>query len=137
MALCTIINATALIAVPAFGRGAVVLVHLLWWLDVALTLASSFLIPFVMFHIHTHALESMTAVWLLPIVPTVVAAASGAYVAPLLAPGTAMIVITVSGRAAASQCCVQAGMLGEAAPVHRPTQGECAKSVPHAVQVSY
>jgi hypothetical protein len=42
MALCTVINATALLVVPASGRWAVHLVHVLWWVDVALTVLSSF-----------------------------------------------------------------------------------------------
>lgn len=42
MAICTIINATALLVVPVSGRWAVDLVHALWWLDVALTVLSSF-----------------------------------------------------------------------------------------------
>jgi tellurite resistance protein TehA-like permease len=59
-----------------------------------------------MMHIHDHAsLESMTAVWLLPIVPTVVAAASGGFVAPLLAPSTALIVIVVSWLPCMACCC--------------------------------
>ena len=96
MALCTIINGTVLIAAPIFGSWVSVLVYTLWWIDVALTVLSSFAIPLLMFHIHELALETMTAVWLLPIVPCVVAAASGGLVATVLSPQAAIGVILVS-----------------------------------------
>jgi tellurite resistance protein TehA-like permease len=41
-------------------------------------------LPFVIMYIHDSALESMTAAWLLPIVSTIVAAASGGVVAAVL-----------------------------------------------------
>ncbi|CAK0748009.1 hypothetical protein CVIRNUC_001807 [Coccomyxa viridis] len=96
MALCTIINGTVLIAGPRFGSWVATLVFTLWWIDVALTVASSFAIPLLMFHIHELALETMTAVWLLPIVPCVVASASGGVVATILTPSWAIGVILVS-----------------------------------------
>ncbi|BDA50428.1 Sulfite efflux pump SSU1 [Coccomyxa sp. Obi] len=96
MALCTIINGTVLIVVPAFGQWAVYLVQVLWWLDVALTFLSSFVIPMLMFHIHQLALETMTAAWLLPLVPTVVAAASGGLVATVVGRNSAAAILVVS-----------------------------------------
>lgn len=96
MGLATIVNATVLIVVPAFGAWATTLVHVLWWVDVALSVLSCFGIPLIMFHIHQLQLETMTAVWLLPIVPPIVAAASGGLVATILAPSSAMVVIVVS-----------------------------------------
>ncbi len=96
MALCTIINGTVLIAAPRYGTWVPVLVYILWWIDVALTVLSSFAIPLLMFHIHELALETMTAVWLLPVVPCVVASASGGLVATILAPQAAIGVILVS-----------------------------------------
>ena len=96
MALCTIINGTVLIAGPRFGSWVATLVFTLWWIDVALTVASSFAIPLLMFHIHELALETMTAVWLLPIVPCVGASASGGVVATILTPSWAIGVILVS-----------------------------------------
>lgn len=95
MALCTIINGTVLIAGPQFGSWVATLVFALWWIDVVLTVASSFAIPLLMFHIHELALETMTAVWLLPIVPCVVASASGGVVATILMPSWAIGVILV------------------------------------------
>ena len=49
-----------------------------------------------MFHIHSLSLETMTAEWLLPMVPCVVAAASGGLVATVLTPSSAIGVILVS-----------------------------------------
>lgn len=96
MALCTVINATILMVVPICGPWIVVIVQVLWWLEVALTTLSSFAIPILMFNIHDLEMESMTATWLLPIVPAVVAPASGALVAGLVGPGSALVSIVVS-----------------------------------------
>lgn len=67
MGFATIVNATALIAVPAFGQWARDLAWAMWWVDVALTLASCVGVPIAMFHLHTLSLESMSAIWLLPV----------------------------------------------------------------------
>lgn len=96
MGLATIIDATVLIAAPASGPWLAELVLVLWWFDVLLSVLSCFGIPFVMFHVHELTLDTMTAVWLLPIVPCVVAAASGGLVATLLGPSCAIIVVAVS-----------------------------------------
>ena len=48
------------------------------------------------FHYHQLSLEHMTAAWLLPIVPAVVAAASGGLVASTLSPDLAFVTIAVS-----------------------------------------
>lgn len=96
MGLATIVNATVLIAVPAYGQWARDLAWVLWWIDVFLTLLSTFGIPMIMFHMHNHTLEGMTGAWLLPIVPAVVAAASGGLVASVLPPAHAVITIIVS-----------------------------------------
>ena len=96
MGLATIIDATVLIAAPATGPWLATLVLVLWWLDVFLSVLSCFGIPFVMFHVHELTLDKMTAVWLLPIVPPVVAASSGALVASVLSPSYALVVVAVS-----------------------------------------
>jgi len=51
MALATIVNATVLIAVPMYGRWAAHLCWALWWVDVALSVASTFGIPLLMFQV--------------------------------------------------------------------------------------
>lgn len=48
------------------------------------------------FHYHQLTLEHMTAAWLLPIVPAVVAAASGGLVASTLSPDLAFYTIIIS-----------------------------------------
>lgn len=48
------------------------------------------------FYYHQLDLEHMTAAWLLPIVPAVVAAASGGIVASVLSPDLAFVTLTIS-----------------------------------------
>lgn len=96
MGLATIINATVLIAVPRYGEWAKVIAQVLWWIDVMLSVMTSFGVPFLMFQLHRLSLEKMTGAWLLPVVPTVVAAASGGLLATVLPPGPAVTVIVVS-----------------------------------------
>ena len=97
MGLSTIINAIVLIAVPAYGDWAINLAQALWWIDVAVTVASAYGVTYLMFNIHTASVDTMTAAWLLPIVPAVVTAASGGLVASVLQnPNTAMIILTTS-----------------------------------------
>lgn len=85
MGLATIINGCIAFGIPLFGPGLVPIAEVLWWLDVALSLACGVLIPYLMFTRHEHHLEGMTAVWLLPIVAAEVAGASGGQIAPHLA----------------------------------------------------
>ncbi|KAK9841048.1 hypothetical protein WJX81_007663 [Elliptochloris bilobata] len=59
-------------------------------------MVSSFGIPFIMFYYHQLDLEHMTAAWLLPIVPTVVAAATGGVVAGVLSPDLAFVTLVIS-----------------------------------------
>jgi C4-dicarboxylate transporter/malic acid transport protein len=96
MGLATIVNATVLIVVPAYGDWAKMLSFVLWWIDVALTAVSVTAIPMLMFEAHKLTLQSMTAAWLLPIVPAVVAAASGGLLATVLPTALAKICIVVS-----------------------------------------
>lgn len=96
MGLATIVNATVLMAVPSFGTWARDLAWVLWWSDVVLTIASCFGVPFVMFHLQNLALDQMTAAWLLPIVPAVVAGASGGLVATSLDPINGLITLIIS-----------------------------------------
>ena len=96
MALATIVNGTALIAVPEYGQWARDLSWALWWVDVALTVASVAVVPLLMFRSHTLTLEGMTAAWLLPVVPAVVCAASGGIVAEALPLDRALITVLLS-----------------------------------------
>jgi len=96
MGLATIVTGIVLIAVPYWGPPMAALAWALWWVDVALTLAACFGIPFIMFFAHQLTLEHMTAAWLFPIVPAVVAAATGGVVAGVLPTEQAMLTLAVS-----------------------------------------
>ena len=84
MGLATIIN------------GSVVFAHAyavalpLWLLDAALSIAAGLAVPFAMITLQRHALERMTAVWLLPVVACEVAAASAGGLAGHVPPPLAL-----------------------------------------------
>lgn len=97
MGLSTIINMIVFVCVPAWGQPAITLAWTLWWIDVVISVASCFWLPFVIMYIHESKLSKMTATWLLPIVATIVASASGGVVAEVLPnPQHALWTITVS-----------------------------------------
>jgi len=97
MGLATIINGFLAFGAPRWGWPAVAAAQALWWLDVAMSLSCGVFIPYLMFTRHKHALEQMTAVWLLPVVAAEVAAASGGLLAPHLAdPGAQFATLIVS-----------------------------------------
>ncbi|KAK8118607.1 uncharacterized protein PG998_003233 [Apiospora kogelbergensis] len=84
MGLATIINMTVFVCVPAWGNWAAYLAWGLWWFDLAISLLCCVSLPFMVIHLGKTNLASLTAVLLLPIVPCVVAAASGGIVANVL-----------------------------------------------------
>ncbi|KAK6853311.1 C4-dicarboxylate transporter/malic acid transport protein [Apiospora arundinis] len=84
MGLATIINMTVFVCVPAWGNWAAYLAWGLWWFDLAVSLICCVSLPFLVIHLGKTDLASLTAVMLLPIVPCVVAAASGGIVANVL-----------------------------------------------------
>ncbi|MGN7739462.1 TDT family transporter [Pseudomonas sp. 22526] len=96
MGLATIINGFLLFGLPRWGEGVVQLAELLWWLDVALSLACGVLIPYMMFTRQEHRIDQMTAVWLLPVVAAEVAAASGGLLAPHLVDAHSQLVMLVT-----------------------------------------
>lgn len=96
MGLATIINGVLLFGVPRWGEGLVQVAEVLWWLDVAMSLACGVLIPYMMFTRQEHRIDQMTAVWLLPVVAAEVAAASGGLLAPHLADAHAQWVVLVT-----------------------------------------
>lgn len=93
MGLATLINGLLLFGMPRWGEAAVHLAQVLWWLDVAMSLACGVLIPYMMFTRQEHSIDQMTAVWLLPVVAAEVAAASGGLLAPHLADAHAQLVM--------------------------------------------
>jgi C4-dicarboxylate transporter/malic acid transport protein len=84
MGIATIINGFLTFGLSRWGDAALHLAEVLWWLDVAMSLACGVLIPFMMFTRQEHRIDQMTAVWLLPVVAAEVAAASGGLLAPHL-----------------------------------------------------
>jgi C4-dicarboxylate transporter/malic acid transport protein len=85
MGLAVLIKGLLLFGVPRWGEGIYALAHALWWLDAALALLGALLVPYLMFTRQHHALEKLTAVWLLPIVAPEVAASTAGALAPHLA----------------------------------------------------
>jgi C4-dicarboxylate transporter/malic acid transport protein len=96
MGLATIINGFLLFGVPRWGEGVVQLAEVLWWLDVAMSLACGVLIPYMMFTRQEHSIDQMTAVWLLPVVAAEVAAASGGLLAPHLLDAHSQFVVLIT-----------------------------------------
>lgn len=96
MGLATIINGFLLFGLPRWGDGVIHVAEVLWWLDVAMSLACGVLIPFMMFTRQEHSIDQMTAVWLLPVVAAEVAAASGGLLAPHLADAHSQLVVLVT-----------------------------------------
>ena len=93
MGLATIINGFLVFGVPRWGQDVVQVAEVLWWLDVAMSLACGVLIPYMMFTRQEHSIDQMTAVWLLPVVAAEVAAASGGLLAPHLADAHGQLVM--------------------------------------------
>ncbi|KAI1081333.1 voltage-dependent anion channel [Whalleya microplaca] len=83
MALATIINMIVL-SCKSWGTWTIYLAWALWWLDVTLSLATCLIMPFVVMRHHNPQLQQTNATLLLPVVPAVVAAASGGIVAEAL-----------------------------------------------------
>lgn len=97
MGLATIINGLMAFGLARWGEGVVPVAEALWWIDVALAVACGIGIPFMMFIRQEHAIDQMTAVWLLPVVAAEVAAVTGGLIAPHLAdPNAALSVLVVS-----------------------------------------
>ncbi|MGF6109648.1 TDT family transporter [Pseudomonas frederiksbergensis] len=96
MGLATIINGFLVFGLPRWGDGVIQVAEVLWWLDVAMSLACGVLIPYMMFTRQEHSIDQMTAVWLLPVVAAEVAAASGGLLAPHLAEAHSQLVVLVT-----------------------------------------
>ncbi len=84
MGLATIINGFLIFGIARWGETAVGIAEVLWLIDAGLAAVCGIAIPFMMFTRQTHAIDQMTAVWLLPVVAAEVAAVSGGLLAPHL-----------------------------------------------------
>ncbi len=85
MGLATIINGFLIFGLARWGETAVRIAEVLWLIDAGLAAVCGIAIPFMMFTRQSHAIDQMTAVWLLPVVAAEVAAVSGGLLAPHLA----------------------------------------------------
>lgn len=72
------------VCVPTWGSWAVTLAWSLWWIEIALSVAICFYLPFMLMSVHKTDIASVTTLWLLPIVGAVIGAATGGTVAGVL-----------------------------------------------------
>lgn len=93
MALATILNGFLKYGQPIYGDTALQIAQTLWYADVVLALLVAWAVPFAMYRHQEHALQQMTAVWLLPIVACEVAASSGGLLLGHLAADTHAVAI--------------------------------------------
>ncbi|KAG8958206.1 Plasma membrane sulfite pump involved in sulfite metabolism [Tulasnella sp. 419] len=86
MGLVTILSGISVITQQAYhlGVGWTLIVSYIWWVDLAASCFFALLVPYMVFTTHSHAAENYTAALLLPVVPTITAAASGGRMALLL-----------------------------------------------------
>ncbi|KAG8990810.1 Plasma membrane sulfite pump involved in sulfite metabolism [Tulasnella sp. JGI-2019a] len=89
MALATIINGLTIEAHQRYhiaGTGFLYFIWGLWWIDLALSLTCSLGMFYIMITRHKQDTSTTFSIWLLPIVPNIVAGTSGCIVAKALAP---------------------------------------------------
>ena len=96
MGLATIVNGFLIFGPALVGDTAVAIASELWWADAGLAVLAGLAIPLVMFTRQQHAIEHMSAIWLLPVVASEVTAASGGLLVPHLAEGTQLPVLFAS-----------------------------------------
>lgn len=85
MALATIGNGFLIFGIRHMGQDAITIATLIWHIDGILAAGIGIVVPFLMFTRQTHAIEQMTAIWLLPIVACGIASISGALLVPHIA----------------------------------------------------
>lgn len=93
MGLATILNGFLKFGVVLYGDIAVQIAEMLWYVDVTLAVIIAWAVPFLMYSRQQHQLQSMTAVWLLPIVACEVAASSGGLLLQHLEPSQHAVTI--------------------------------------------
>lgn len=87
MALATVINGFLAFITPHLPVAIGLIALPLWWMDALMAAACAWALPHWMFTRLEHRLDSMTAVWLLPMVAAEVAAVSGGQILHQMAPG--------------------------------------------------
>ncbi len=84
MGLATIINGLPSFGTDLWGYRSLIIAYHLWQMDVVLAMGCGIVIPLMMFTRQTHSLESMTGLWLLPLVAAEVSAVSGWLLTPYI-----------------------------------------------------
>jgi len=97
MGLATIVNGLLIFGLPRWGQVAVEAAHALWLADAALSVVCGMAIPYLMFTRQSHGLEQMTAVWLLPMVASEVAAVTAGLLAPHVTDPAARLEVLTAG----------------------------------------
>lgn len=87
MGLATVLNGFLKYGIALYGDVAIQIAHVLWFIDAILAVGIGILVPFCMFYKQEHQLQTMTAMWLLPIVACEVTATSGGLLLAHLAAG--------------------------------------------------
>lgn len=95
MGLTTITNFTVLVIIDKFAWGRN-LAFVLWIIEYILTILTVLVVPYFVIVHHNHALETMNGTWLLPLVPCVVASASGGLIAQYLDHDRALVILIMS-----------------------------------------
>ncbi|KAI0745701.1 voltage-dependent anion channel [Earliella scabrosa] len=88
MGATTLINIAVSLIYEQYGFGGKAFLYTIWaiwWLDVFISILCAFALVHVMKTRQDHALQRMTAIWLLPVVTLIVASSSGGVLAPALA----------------------------------------------------
>ncbi|ADV65751.1 TDT family transporter [Deinococcus maricopensis] len=93
MSLATLLNGLLTFGLPRLGPEVIPFALSAWHVDAALSVACGLLVPYLMITRQQHHFSTLSATWLLPLVPCEVAAASGGLLAPHLAPDLARGVI--------------------------------------------
>ena len=91
--LATIINGFLIFGPSNLGAAAIAIASALWWLDVLLSLTCGLTVPFMMFTRQQHTMETMTALWLLPVVACEVASVSGGLLLPHVEGASAQLAV--------------------------------------------
>lgn len=95
MGLVQVVNGLLLFAEPVYGAVVVQVAYGLWWLALGLALGVALGVPYLMFTRQKHVLETLTGVWLLPIVAPEVVASGAAVLAPHLPAETAQLLLSL------------------------------------------
>ncbi|MCY0885764.1 MAG: TDT family transporter [Firmicutes bacterium] len=82
MALTTVVNGFVDMGPGVFGPVAVQVAFVVWVANVAMAVVAGIVVPYMMFIRQDHALDRLTGIWLIPVVPAEVVAASGSLLIP-------------------------------------------------------